>query len=503
MTAARAYSLPSLDEVQKELAERKLHHFIRQGWRQMDPAPYIHNWHIEVIGEHLEAVTAGEINRLLINIPPRCIKSISCAVALPAWTWAQERKPGQYLRGPQVRWMFSSYAHTLSIRDSVKCRRLIESPWYQRRWGKRFQLADDQNTKIKFENDKGGYRLSTSVDGTNTGDGGDIIVIDDPHNATEVQSDAEIETVLTWWREGMSTRLNDPKHGAYIMIMQRLSDRDLAGHILAKETGWTHLCLPMEYERKHPYVYGKDPRKKERELLWPERIGPEELEQMKSTLGSYGTAGQMQQRPAPQEGGMFKRDWFEIVGAIPVGSRCARAWDLAASDKEQGTDPDSTAGGRMWRARDKIFYIDQIIYEQRTGLAILNLIKQTAVLDGKGVPIFLPQDPGQAGKSQVESYIQQLAGWVVISHVMSGSKEARAKPWAIQAEAGNVKLVATGDKAQDAWIEKFLQSAVIFPNGRKDDDIDCISDCFETLLLEIPVPVAAPVGVEMQSPYPI
>ena len=158
----------SLESVKTHLAKKSLNDFIRLHWSQIDPSEYVQGWHIKLICEHLEAVSKGEIRKLLINIPPRHMKSISVAVAWPAWTWAQQKGP---LMGPGVRFFFASYAMPLSIRDSVKCRRLIESAAYQERWGEQFSLSSDQNTKIRFDNDRGGYRLATSVDSVATGEG--------------------------------------------------------------------------------------------------------------------------------------------------------------------------------------------------------------------------------------------------------------------------------------------------------------------------------------------
>jgi hypothetical protein len=163
-----------------------------------------------------------------------------------------------------VQLLHASYAQQLSLRDSVKCRRLIESPWYQSMWGDRFKLTSDQNTKTRFDNDKNGSRLSTSVGSALTGEGGSIIVVDDPNAAQEAFSEATIASTIDWWDSALSTRLNDPKTGAYVVIQQRLSEEDLTGHIMSKDMGeWTHLCLPMRYEwQRHSYtsIGWNDPR---------------------------------------------------------------------------------------------------------------------------------------------------------------------------------------------------------------------------------------------------
>ena len=210
------------------MAERSLHEFIRQFWHVVDATPFIDGWHIRVICEFLEAVTRREIKRAIINIPPRHSKSTIVSVMWPAWVW---------LQNPGEQFLAASYSQTLSIRDNVKCRRIIESPPYQERWGERFALTSDQNTKIRFENDKNGYRISTSVGGTLTGEGGSTILIDDPISALEASSPTVRQSCLDWYDSTMSTRLNSPETGVYVVIMQRLHQQDLTGHLLEKG-GW-------------------------------------------------------------------------------------------------------------------------------------------------------------------------------------------------------------------------------------------------------------------------
>src|SRR5271168_4065422 len=200
-------------KIEREYATRSLREFVRQAWRVVEPStPFVPGWHIDAIIDHLEAVTRGDIRNLLINVPPRHMKSLLVSVFWPAWEWIQY---------PERRWLYSSYAAALSTRDSVMCRRLIESPWYRSRWGHVYSLTGDQNAKTRFDNSRSGYRLSTSVGGSVTGEGGDRIVCDDPHNVSDVASDATRKSAIDWWDIAMSTRVNDPKTSAMVIVMQR------------------------------------------------------------------------------------------------------------------------------------------------------------------------------------------------------------------------------------------------------------------------------------------
>lgn len=295
--------------------EQSLYEFMQAAWPHIDPTPFVPSWHIEAIAEHLEAVCRGDIKRLLINQPPRTSKS-SSLVAFDAWVWAQRARISE-TSGPQVQFLHSSYALSLSVRDSVKTRRLVESPWYQHFWGEHVQITGDQSTKTRFDLSAGGYRLATSVGGALTGEGGSIIVIDDPHNSVEMESEAVLYNTIEWFDRSISTRLNNPKDGAIIVVMQRLSEADLSGHIIEQAIGdWTHLMLPMRYEPErarllYPTVIGwSDPRTEEGELLTPERFDEQATSLLERQLGPYGAAGQLQQRPEPKGGGILKRDYW-------------------------------------------------------------------------------------------------------------------------------------------------------------------------------------------------
>ena len=334
-----------LQELDRADCEDNLYTFLKNAWRYIDSSTFTDGWPIEAVAEHLQAVADGEIKRLIINIPPRCAKSSLTSVAFPAWVWAQPEKFWGPTSGPGVQFLHASYAQQLSLRDSVKCRRLIESQWYQSLWGDRFRLTGDQNTKTRFDNDRNGSRLSTSVGSALTGEGGSIIVVDDPNAAQEAFSEATIASTIEWWDSALSTRLNDPKTGAFVVIQQRLSEEDLTGHIMSKDEGeWTHLCLPMRYEwRRHSItqIGWEDPRgfdengeslvttdedgnrmavspeaeveldDREGTLLWPERFGEREVTILEKQLGPWAAAGQLQQRPEPKGGGIIKREWWQ------------------------------------------------------------------------------------------------------------------------------------------------------------------------------------------------
>jgi predicted phage terminase large subunit-like protein len=487
------------------MAEKSLSEFIRQGWRYIDRKDFITNWHIDAICERLEDVAHGRLRNVIINIPPRHMKSTGACVAFPAWVWAQDDsdKPPESHLGPSTQFLYASYAQSLSVRDSIKCRRLIKSPWYQENWGDRFNFVSDQNAKTRFDTDQLGYRISTSVDGTATGEGGDIIMIDDPHNTREAESETVRNSVLAWWDETMSSRLNDPQTGAYVIIMQRVHERDLCGHILASETGWEHLCLPARFEIDHPHRWPRDPRKTDGEILWPARMPLKELDKIESRMGPYAVAGQMQQRPAPREGGMFQRAWFEggkdargqehprrIIKEADVPADVVewRHWDLAATEyKVTDTRGARTAGVRIGRTKDGRYIVRHCMAFAKEGAAVMQAIYARALADGPTVSISMPQDPAQAGKQQKLVYVQKFAGFNIrFEAERGGDKVQRAEPFASQCENGNVWLVE-GD-----WNKEFLDEICLFPGGARKDIADACSGAFGRLvpkLLDEGIPV--------------
>ncbi len=286
-----------LRELERLECEAGLLGFTRHAWRLLEPGRrFVPGWHLEVLCDHLEAVTRGEITRLLINVPPGAMKSLTVAVLWPAWEWGPAGRP-------ELRTIAASYSERLSLRDNMKCRRLVASAWYRGHWGRSVRLVGDQNAKGKFENARTGFRLATSVGGLGTGERGDRLVIDDPHNVQQAESAAVREATLRWFSETVPTRLNDSK-SAIIVVMQRVHERDVSGLILAQELGYEHLMLPMRFEPKRACVTSLGPadrRRKAGELLWPERFPEAAVRALEQAMGSYAAAGQFQQRPAPRD----------------------------------------------------------------------------------------------------------------------------------------------------------------------------------------------------------
>lgn len=330
--------------------EDSYYEFFKASWPQFDTSDLVDNWHLKDICDHMEAVARGYILRGLINEPPRTGKTAIISIAFMAWIWAQREKGP--LMGPQVSAFYASYAEDLSQEHSVKFQRLIQSRWYQERWGDRFTLI--RTTRGHVENSKGGYRMASSVDAKATGWGADILIADDPHLVKEAESEDVRETTVRWWSETMPSRLNNRRTGAMIVVMQRVHEGDLAGAILAKDDearkkgrapNYVHFCVPMAYvpcshvnawvdESGEPCpadqgvriatfigsdadnipdeaIFWIDARTEEHELLWPDRFPADDVERLEQELGPYAYAGQYQQTPAPRGGGVIKEEWWQ------------------------------------------------------------------------------------------------------------------------------------------------------------------------------------------------
>lgn len=442
--------------------------FVREAWHVLEPnAALVWNWHLDAICAHLEAVTDGRINRLLINVPPGSSKSLIVSVLWQAWEWGPKG-----LRS--LRYLATAFNEIPVKRDTRKCRDLILSQWYRALWP---EVELTRTAEMSFANSSTGAREGIPF-GSLTSQRGDRLIIDDPHSVKTAESDAERNETTRLFREGATNRLNDQQRSAIVVVMQRLHEADLSGVIKKLGMEYVHLLLPMEFEpdRKCRTSIGfEDPRTVDGELLDPGRFPRSEVENLKRDMGSFAYAGQYQQRPAPREGGMFKRHWFadKIIGAAPAGTTWVRHWDLAAT---KSTTAARTAGVKLGRAPDGSFIVGHVVKDQIEGPDVRRLIKTTAETDGRGVKISLPQDPGQAGKVQSKDMIAMLAGFVAQAEPETGDKVTRAEPFSAQCEAGNVYLV------RGEWNDDYLDELCLFPGGAFKDQVDASSGAFGKLM---------------------
>jgi predicted phage terminase large subunit-like protein len=508
----------------RAVLECNLHAFMREAWPAINPgSQYEDGWFIECVADHLTAVANGELRNLLINIPPRMGKSLAVNVFFPAWVWSQEAaidSDGAFnaenpftvaehqFRGPGVKFGCISYDQSLSNQHSQTCRQLIESPWFEERWGSRVgrvQLREDENRIQKFSNTAGGERLALAFGGRITGFGADIIIVDDAHNVVDVESDSVREGTLKIWNEVLPSRRNDPRTAAFVVAMQRSHERDIAGNIIGKwkergfeivewrndrpiVSGWVHVRLPAMFEPNEvfesPIIRGTtgepwtDLRSEKGESLWPERFPAKALAELRDSMTAHAWAGQYQQRPTAREGGMFKREWFanpvHIVPESALANR-VRAWDLAGTEAVAKADPDWTVGLLM--AHDRLtgmFYIMDVIRFRASPGTVKARVKATAESDTRLCTIRLPRDPGQAGKFQIYDFATDLAGYIIRPEPEHESKGFRAQAFASQCELGKVKLV------HGAWNEAFVDELCRFPLGH-DDQVDAASAGFRIL----------------------
>jgi len=453
--------------------EVSLKDFAKEAWHIVEPATeFIDNWHIDAICDHLEAVYTGDIEQLIISMPPRHMKSLLVAVMWPCWVWT---------KNPGFKWIFASYAQTLSTRDSVKCRSILQSPWYSKHWGELFKLKRDENLKTKFTNTREGYRIATSVDGSATGEGGDCIVGDDLLKAKDAYSDVARATANTFWNETMHTRINNPKKPKKVLMAQRLHETDVSGVVL-KEKGKTyvHLCLPAEYD---PLALASlpealptpldfvDPRKDlpVGEVLWKDRYPQEVLEKTKEALGPWAYASQMQQTPAPADGGIFKKNWWQYYTHATLPSTfdaVFMSWDMSFKKTTEG----SYVVGQVWGKDGPSFYLlDQV----RGRWDFVDSKLQFEKLCEKWPEAFAKYVEEKANGAAIISALHNTINGL-IPIIPKGTKEARAHAIAPAVRSGNVYLPSE-DAYGYGWVDAFVSECTSFPKGANDDQVDCLT----------------------------
>ena len=312
--------------------------FIECAWHQLESTPLIWNWHLDAICDHLEAVSESEIQNLLVTVPPGTGKTLVTSVFWPAWHWATQR--------PQTKFVCATYAQSLSDFSARRQRDLIASPWFVERWGQQVKIDEGQVKQVRFfENNKHGFRFSTSVKGEILGRHGDILIFDDLAKSQSTTGQyavdpVDIKRANEFWFGVMTTRMANPATTAKVGIMQRLHHDDTAARCI--ESGdYEVLSLPMEFEQSTRCVTSmfRDPRKREGALLFPSRFPEEVVESLKQSLGSHVYEAQYQQRPTPRDGALFKAEhfqqWTEQMWFPKLEvSKVIQSWDLSFKGKQ-------------------------------------------------------------------------------------------------------------------------------------------------------------------------
>jgi predicted phage terminase large subunit-like protein len=446
-------------------------YFVRRAWKRIIPDALQWNWHIDAVCEHLEAVHRGEILRLLINVPPGTSKSTLCGVMFPAWLWGPAGNPG-------ARFIGAAHEQNLAVRDNRNTRELVTSNWYQRLWP--VGLTSDQNEKLYFENEKKGFRQACAV-ASMTGRRGHHILWDDPLSPEKAHSQVHRETALRIFSETLPTRLNDPSKSSITVVMQRLHEDDPSGHILRSELGYEHLCLPMEFEpsrRKTTSLGWTDPRTKEGELLDPVRFPPEVIARDKNAMGSYGWAGQMQQRPSPAGGGIFRDEWWQYYTVPPRIIWRAIYADTAQKTKEQNDFTVFQCWGRSVDGRAVL--LDQMrgkwLSPERLKIAAAFWDKHKAI-SGLGELRALKIEDKSSGTDLIQLLRKHSTPIPVLPIPRLIDKVTRAHDAAPFIESGRVMLPESAP-----WINDYLDEFRQFPNGSHDDQIDPTLDAISDLL---------------------
>lgn len=424
-------------------------------------ASFLPNWHIEVMAEHLDAVRRGEIKRLIINIPPRRLKSLAASIVLPAWWLGHD---------PTASIINVTYAQDLTDKLARDCRSIMNSSWYQALFPTR--LRDRRMALQEVATTQGGFRLATSVGGVLTGRGGDVIIIDDPLKPDEAVSETRRKAVNAWYDGTLVSRLNDKRTGAIIVIMQRLHEDDLVGYLTAREA-WHVVSFPAiaEEDESHAITTPFGVRRFARragEALHPAREPIETLERLRRTIGDYNFSGQYQQRPAPLGGGMVKAAWFKRYEATDLPAtfhQVIQSWDTANKPTELADYSVCTT----WGMKGPVFYLLNVM---RKKLSYPDL--KRAVHEQKrsfGPTVILIEDKA-SGTQLIQDLIEEGVS-MVIGCQPEGDKIMRLHAQTATMENGFVYL-----PTEAHWVDDYLREMLAFPNGRHDDQVDATAQAF-------------------------
>lgn len=439
------------------LMRQDLSSFIQRVFATVDPgSTYHHNWHIDAIAHQLERIERGEITRLIITMPPRSLKSIAASVAFPAWLLG---------RDPRLRVLAVSYAEGLSEKLALDCLKVLEAPWYKACFPAT-RIGKGRGARSDFETSRGGGRFSTSVGGTLTGRGGDIILIDDPHKPEDMTSEAKRTAVLDWFRSTLLSRLNDPQKGPIVLIQQRVHEADLAGTLI-EQGGWDHLDLQAIAEEpiKIALNRGRCIRRKEEDLLHAARLPKDLLERRREELGSYVFAAQYQQRPAPLGGGLVKWDWFQSYDTPPARQpwdQIVQSWDTASKAEEANDFSVCTT----WLVRDNSAWLIDLFRAKLEFPDLRRRIESEA--SRAGVSQILIEEAGSG--IQLIQDLRYSTRLYVVGRVPKGDKATRMHAVTPMIESGRIAI------PKDApWLAGFRRELMLFPKGKHDDQVDSLS----------------------------
>jgi len=438
-----------------DLLRRDFASFARRAFAELNPQTrFLFGWHVEIIAAKLAALLDGRIRRLVINLPPRHLKSHLASVAFPAWCLG---------RNPSAQILCVSYAQELADKLSRDCRRIVASDWYRQLFPTR--LSPQRQAVLEFETTAQGCRIATSVGGVLTGRGADIIVIDDPLKPEEALSQAQRQAANEWYDHTLYSRLNDKRTGAIVLIMHRLHEDDLVGHVLAQED-WEIVRLPAIAEDDETFVVDSllGPRcfqRRQGEALHPAREPVPMLEQIRRTIGEFNFAGQYQQMPAPLGGGLVKAAWFRHYAAeerLPF-ERIVQSWDTASKATELSDFSVCTS----WGILGKNLYLLDV---QRSRMEYPELKRAVRAQCERYRPSVVLIEDKASGTQLIQELIAEGL-YAVTRYQPQSDKVMRMHAQTAMIENGFVYLPDTAP-----WLAPYLHELTTFPNGRHDDQVD-------------------------------
>ena len=439
------------------------HTFMHRAFLELNPGtPFLPNWHNELIAAKLEACLRGETIRLIINVPPRSLKSHAATVAFPAYVL------GHY---PSAQIVCASYGQDLSNKHSMDCRTLMASGWYRGLFPTR--LSPQKQSVQEFQTTQNGGRLATSVGGVLTGRGADIIIIDDPLKPDEALSETQRNGVNEWFDHTLYSRLNDKQNGRIIIIMQRLHEDDLVGHVLEQED-WDHVRLPAIAEENETHIIESPYRTRTvwrniGEALHPEREPLPVLQHLRRTIGEYNFAGQYQQQPAPLGGGMVKAEWFKtyVSGEQPAKfDMIFQSWDTANKSTELSDFSVCTTWGR----KNKKFYLLDVLRRRMDYPDLKRTVRSQA---DRFRPTNILIEDKASGTQLIQELIREGV-YGVNRYEPTMEKIMRLHSVTNTIENGFVYLPTEAD-----WRPSYIHELTVFPNGKHDDQADSTSQALD------------------------